>query len=126
VGRPYKLGESDCFSLVVQYLAFCGINTPSDLIFRGHKISEYPKDYKEKPVGMMGVAVAYVGSVTMEIPPHKATAGDILFVEMDDNKSLVIDGGNGIIIAATEDRGIVALNQHHYKILRAFRCQQNH
>ena len=56
------------------------------------------------------------------MPVHKTMAGDILFVRTEDNESLVINGGNGVIIAATKDRGTVALDEHEYKTQRVFRC----
>lgn len=128
VGTPYKLGgksdELDCFSLIVQYLAKHGIDIPGDLVFQGHRLSDYPIDYLADPKKMMGIAVDYIASIMIEIPENRAVAGDVLFVAVEDNESLVIAGGNGTIVAATEENGIVVLNQHEYTIKRAFRCPQ--
>ena len=73
---------------------------------------------------MMGVAVDYFASLLTEISTKKVIAGDILFVTIDDNDSLVIAGGNGIIIAATECDGVTVLKQSDYTIKRVFRCRQ--
>ena len=124
IGVEYELGTNDCFSLIVQYLKKRGVQTSPKLIFQGHKLSEYPKDYRDNPSKMMGVAVDYIASITTELPPAFAVAGDILFVRFEDNESLVIDGGNGTLIAATEESGTVVLNQHDYTVKRVFRCQQ--
>ena len=126
IGNPYELGANDCFSLITQYLKKLGITTPKNLIFQGHKVSDYPKDYKSNPNKMMGVAVDYIASITTELSPPFRVAGDILFVQFQDNDSLVIDGGNGVIIAATEERGTIVLNQKDYTVKRVFRCPQNH
>ena len=126
VGTPYRLGGTtdalDCFSLIVRYLQMKGITVPSDLVFKGHSISDYPEEYEADPDKMMGVAVEYIASITTEMPVHKTMAGDILFVRTEDNESLVINGGNGVIIAATKERGTVALDEHEYKTQRVFRC----
>ena len=126
VGTPYRLGGKtdalDCFSLIVRYLGMKGIIVPPDLVFKGHAISDYPEEYEADPDKMMGVAVEYIASITTEMPVHKTMAGDILFVRTEDNESLVINGGNGVIIAATKDRGTVALDEHDYKTQRVFRC----
>ena len=125
IGTPYKLGSHDCFSLITQYLKKRGFEVPDNLIFKGHKLSEYPKDYRADPKKMMGIAVDYIASITTELPPAFAVAGDVLLVRFEDNESLVIDGGNGTVIAATEDRGTVVLNQHGYNVKRVFRWVQN-
>ena len=126
VGTPYRLGGTtdalDCFSLIVRYLQMKGITVPSDLVFKGHAISDYPEEYEADPDKMMGVAVEYIASITTEVPVHKTIAGDILFVRTEGNGSLVINGGNGVIIAATKERGTVALDEHEYKTQRVFRC----
>jgi len=126
VGTPYRLGGTtdalDCFSLIVRYLQMKGITVPPDLVFKGHAISDYPEEYEADPDKMMGVAVEYIASITTEMPVHKTMAGDILFVRTEDNESLVINGGNGVIIAATKERGTVALDEHEYKTQRVFRC----
>ena len=126
IGNPYELGANDCFSLITQYLSKMGVKTSGDLIFEGHKVSEYAKDYNSNPKKMMLIAVDYIASITTEIPPAFAVAGDILFVRFEDSESLVIDGGNGTIVAATEERGTVVLNQQDYTVKRVFRCQQSH
>ena len=124
VGTPYQLGGTtdalDCFSLIVRYLQMKGIAVPSDLVFDGHSIADYPGEYEADPKKMMGVAVDYIASITTEIPVHKTMAGDILFVKIEDNESLVINGGNGNIIAATKERGTVVLDEHGYKTQRVF------
>ena len=74
---------------------------------------------------MMRIAVDYIASITTELSPAQAVAGDVLFVRFEDNDSLVIDGGNGTVIAATEENGTVVLNQHDYTVKRVFRCPQN-
>jgi hypothetical protein len=125
IGTPYKLGANDCFSLITQYLKRRGVVIPNNLIFQGHKLSAYPKDYKSDPKKMMAIAVDYIASITTELPPAFAVAGDVLFVRFEDNESLVIDGGNGTIIAATEESGTIVLNQHDYTIKRVFRCPQS-
>ena len=126
VGTPYRLGGTtdalDCFSLIVRYLGMKGITVPPDLVFKGHAISDYPEEYEVDPKKMMGVAVEYIASITTELPVHKTMAGDILFVRTEDNESLVINGGNGVIIAATKDRGTVVLDEHEYITQRVFRC----
>jgi cell wall-associated NlpC family hydrolase len=129
VGMPYRLGGTtdalDCFTLIARYLQMRGITVPTDLVFKGHAISDYPSEYEADPKKMMGVAVDYIASITTEIPVHKTMAGDILFVQTEDNESLVVNGGNGTIIAATKERGTVVLDEHGYKIQRVFRCQPN-
>ena len=129
VGMPYRLGGTtdalDCFSLIVRYLKMRGITVPHNLVFNGHAISDYPDEYEADPKKMMGVAVEYIASITTEMPVYKTMAGDILFVRTEDNESLVINGGNGTIIAATKERGTVLLDEHGYKTQRVFRCQQN-
>ena len=131
VGTPYRLGGTtdalDCFSLIVRYLGMKGIVVPPDLVFKGHSlfvggVADYSIEYKADPKKMIGVAVEYIASITTELPVHKTMAGDILFVRTEDNESLVINGGNGVIIAATRDRGTVALDEHEYKTQRVFRC----
>ena len=125
VGTPYELGGCnglDCFSLIAKYLEKRGIAIPADLIFKGHKLSEYPVDYKSDPKKMIRVAVDYIASLMTEIHKNKAVGGDVLFVKIEDNESLVIAGGNGTIVAATGENGTVVLNQRNYTIKRAFRC----
>ena len=51
VGIPYELGGTvdglDCFSLIAKYLKVHGIEIDSS--FQGHKLSDYPDDYKANP-----------------------------------------------------------------------------
>lgn len=128
VGTPYKLGgkstELDCFSLITLYLSKRGITVPEDLVFDGHSINNYPAEYLDNPAKMMAVAVDYIASLTTEVPEGFEVAGDILFVRLEDNESLVIAGGNGTIVAATQENGITVLGQSDYKVKRVFRCPQ--
>jgi len=125
VGTEYELGSKtgalDCFSLIMKYLKFNRV-VPSDLFFRGYEISKYATYYSKNPEKMILVAVDYIASLIKEVPIKKVTAGDILFVSVGNSKSLVIAGGNGVIIAATERGGVEALNQEGYTTQRAFRC----
>ena len=122
IGVKYELGTNDCFSLIINYLKRCEVEVP--LVHQGYKVDDYAEDYRSNPTKMMRVGVDLIASLTTELPPAFAVAGDILLVQFEDNESLVIDGGNGTIIAATEESGTVVLNQHGYVVNRVFRCPQ--
>lgn len=130
VGQPYALGSQqglDCFSAVVEYLRTRGVEVPAD--FEGHSTTEYKALFLSDPSEAKRLMVELVSSLLDEILPSFAFAGDILLARTPGSETLsqsflAIHGGNGCMLAATEEKGIYPLPIRVYEIVRAFRIRR--
>lgn len=130
VGRPYALSSTkglDCFSAVVEYLRLRSVLVPAD--FEGHSTSEYKALFLSDPSEAKYLMVKFMSSLLDEIRPAFAFAGDILLAhppgeDASSQNFLAIHGGNGVMLAATEERGIFPLPIRVYEISRAFRIRR--
>lgn len=127
VGRRYRLGECDCFSVVLDYLGQAGVAVPEE--FRGQTRTSYPALYRSFPMGAKALMLELIGSLLEEIDPGRAVAGDVLLLQLAREDSgrlpfLAIDGGNGHVLAASDKIGVGVFPGRHYQRLRAWRCRQ--
>ena len=123
VGQAYKLGQVDCFSAILQYLEFQGVEIPDE--YQGQTRDTYAQFFQDDPVAAKGLMVAFMAECLDEIKPHQAFAGDIMLLTLNDSNALpflAINGGNGNIIAASESRGVSVTPLKHYTIGRCWRC----
>lgn len=126
VGRPYRLGQTDCFSAILRYIEACGYPTPQE--FEGQTRESYADLFLAQPQEAKTVMVRLIDSLLPSLFPAQAFAGDILLLRLTGTDSppfLAIDGGNGHALAAVESRGICQLSLRNYTIERVWRCQQH-
>lgn len=122
-GRPYALNDPrglDCFSSVREYLIMRGVEIPDE--FDGHSVQDYKALFISDPDTAKKLMVKLVESLLDEIRPAFTLAGDILLAKHIDT-FLAINGGNGFMLGATIEVGMVPLPMRAYKILRAFRVR---
>jgi len=131
VGAPYRLGGLeqaagfDCFSLIYQYLIMRGVDLPKQ--YKGLTLETYKDLYETDPEQATRVMIEFVEEHMEEIPRHRMFAGDVALARVTGEDRghafLVIDGGNGNIICATEELGVSITSVKYYKIERVFRCR---
>lgn len=125
VGRPYQLGQTDCFSAILGYIEERGYPTPQE--FEGQTRDSYAALFLAQPQEAKAVMIRLIDSLLPRLDPAQAFAGDILLLRLtgaDKPLFLAIDGGNGHALAAVESRGICQLSLRNYTIERVWRCQQ--
>lgn len=124
VGRPYEAGATDCFSLVYQFI---GERMALPDTFQGLTMQDYYPLFESDPVRAKQIMVEFCEAHLEEVQPAYAFAGDVLLVHLRKRNSspfLAIHGGQTTLIAATKDRGVVAMPMQAFDILRGWRCQQ--
>ena len=143
-GRPYALNEAvglDCFSSICTYLAMRGVEIPEE--FEGYSVTDYKDLFLSDPEMAKELMVKLVESLLDEIDPHFSMAGDVLLAkpkEVESSKDqadvvgplsalrsmlfLAIHGGNGSMLGATIERGLVPLPIRAFDVLRAFRVRE--
>jgi len=127
VGQPYALsdpGGLDCFSVIMNYLRLRGVNVPDE--FKGRSTQDYRDLFLSDPDEAKRLMIEFVSEFMTEIRPTFAFAGDVLLAHTkgDDAPSqyfLGIHGGNGCLISATEQKGVVPIPIRAVDISRAFR-----
>lgn len=125
VGRPYRLGRTDCFSAILGYIEACGYPAPRE--FEGQTRDSYAALFLSQPQEAKAVMVRLIDSLLPSLTPAQAFAGDILLLRLtgtDNQPFLAIDGGNGHALAAVESRGVCQLSLRNYTVERVWRCQQ--
>ena len=126
--RPYALGSRDgfdCFSLIHDYLGRVGAELPDE--FQGQTLQSYASLFDRDSGEAKRVMVEFVASVTDEIEPHRAFAGDILLLKLTGSEALpflAIHAGQNLAIAASCEFGVRPWELGHYTIVRAFRCRR--
>ena len=131
VGSPYCLGSwdrkkgLDCFSLVGSYLKMRGVTLDREM--EGVKIDDYKELFLREPEKAKALMVLYIEKHMDELPISKRLAGDVLLLSLANQGTfLAIDGGNGNIVAASEENGVSVTPLNHYSIEKAFRCRKHY
>ena len=134
IGRPYKLGETDCFAVVVQYLKRVGVKCAYE--FKEVTLDNYADLFNESPQAAKALMVEYLDAHLKQIEPIKAFCRDIMLLQLRPefaisesslcNNSLQvpflgINGGNGVFISAAPGLGVAVTSMSYYKILKAWR-----
>jgi len=125
VGRKYKLGSMDCFSLILEYMKLVGMEVPKE--YNGLTRKTYKKlfegDHKEAKKIMVQFMEDHFGKRSK----YKYKTGDVLLLALQGSKEmpfLAIAAGNGNIIAAAEKYGVRVTPIKYYKVRRAFQCHK--
>lgn len=123
VGLEYELGRMDCFSMIINYLILRGETIPDS--FQGQTMATYADLFKTDPVRAKEIMLDLMVFLLDEIAVVKAFAGDVLLLELSDYPPfLAIDGGNGVVVAASPTRGVSPIGKNLYTVRRAFRCRK--
>ena len=142
----------DCFSSICTYLAMRGVEIPEE--FEGYSVTDYKDLFLSDPEMAKELMVKLVESLLDEIDPHFSMAGDVLLAKPKEAESskdqadvvgplsalrstlralssplyaslfLAIHGGNGSMLGATIERGLVPLPIRAFDVLRAFRVRE--
>lgn len=124
IGAGYKLGTMDCFTLIVEYLRRRGLSPPDK--FKGYSMETYAELYQKEPKFAKELMVSYVDQFLERIPATAhSVPGDIVLVRLRGRTEaivLAIDGGNGHLVLATEERGVTVIPSRYYTKLRSWKC----
>lgn len=125
VGRPYKLGETDCLSLVLSFLDHAGVEIPDS--FDGVTRENYPALYRVDPRRAKEILLRWITTVGEEIPPSHAFTGDILVVRVKGKEDwgIEIHAGGDLALGAFAKQGIGLETLRGYDILKAYRIRHN-
>jgi len=131
INAPYKLGGQsiteglDCFSLVYRYLIMRGYALPIE--YKGLTLETYKDLYDKDRDRATQIMIEFVEEHMEEIPRSMMFAGDVALARVTGEDRghafLVIDGGNGNIICATEEYGVTISSVKYYTVERVFRCR---
>lgn len=121
VGREYKLGEVDCFAIVIQYLDLIGKKLPD--VYRGIGIRNggYRSIWLSEPVKAKKLMVGFIDENLPEV--SRPRCGDIMLLKLKKHKSnifLGIHGGNATVIGASEEHGVGVIGMDHYELIKAW------
>jgi len=127
LGRAYRLGKVDCFRVCFDWAREMGVELPESYAEIGISNGEYAQFFKASPVGTKALMVEFLEEHLEEIPVWSAFVGDIAFVRLKRGESAFftgIIGGGGVLISATERKGVRALPRGAYMVERVFRCRR--
>lgn len=121
VGKPYRLGGCDCFSIVRDYLVARGIDLPKE--YAGYDIvNGYAELWETEPEKAKGLMMQFFAEHTEHIPTHAMKAGDILHLRSGTNEFCGIHGGHGHVVGASPERGVTLFKITDYDIVGVYRC----
>ena len=121
IGKPFELGCTDCFMLVINYLRQRGVSLPEE--HSGYTLQSYPELYQTNPNYAREVMVSCLDSILSQIPANRVAPGDILLIKLKGTSEgffLAINGGNGNALMVSEIRGVISLPMRVYKILKGW------
>lgn len=124
IGLPYRLGKTDCFSVVYGYVSEA---VPLPDRWGGWTMGNYAARWRKNPALGKEVMVRLLDAHLPGVAPVRAFAGDVLLLAprfSDAAWFLAIHGGGAVVVAASERRGVEALPLAHYKIRRAWSCRR--
>jgi hypothetical protein len=123
IGKPYELGETDCFAIVFKYLKLLNPSLPDQ--FDGTSWTTYPLLFKLDKEEAYKKMLCFIESFFPEKSIGKSLPGDILFVQFKNvDPFLSIDVGNGYLLASCPELGVNTVSKSFYKILRCFSCHR--
>ena len=126
-GAPYKLGGwsrkegFDCLSLIMCAAEHVGVNPPT--AFRSITKESYPQLWIEDQTKAEAIFSELLGQLGDEIPPERASAGDILELraKASGEKVFGIHAGQTLVLTALEDKGVELVNLRLFEIEKAYR-----
>lgn len=126
-GKSYKLGESDCFSILVDILKEIGVNIPNDMEIEGINFRNYTKLWEENPFHAKELMIKFTERIAEEVPLGQRRTGDLLLLTVKNNYKnsypfpfIGLQVGDKII-SATKEFGVKAYKMSHFKTHRVFR-----
>lgn len=123
VGKPYRLGETDCASLIMAFAGHVGVTLPDE--WKGHAVSSYAELYRDNPEEAMRYFIEWAASAGHEIDQSKAFAGDLLAAvpktHPEAGRSLLIHAGQDQALCVTEKRGVTFVPLRAYAVTQAWR-----
>lgn len=127
IGRPYKLGVTDCASMIVEFASKSGMPLPRE--WEGFTPENYGPFYLERPEQAKEVLCLWAGSVGEEIAPSRAFSGDLLIVRpkghpASETPGVVIHAGQDLVLAVFEDRGVRLAPIRVFNVLKAYRWRE--
>lgn len=122
IGKPYSLGECDCFSVVRDYLSANGVTLPTE--YAGYDIvNGYAELWETDPDRAKGLMMAFFAEHTESIPAHAMKAGDILHLRTGNSHFCGIHGGHGHVIGASPEMGVTLFKIADYEVVGVYRCR---
>ncbi len=121
IGKKYKLGETDCFSIIYQYLKDKNFKVPDS--FNNVSFKDYPNLYLKNKKEAKNLMISFVDVILKKIDIGKIKAGDIVLLSLHGEEFLAISVGNGMILSASPKLGVNFISRSYFKTLRAWLCQ---
>ena len=127
IGKPYKLGVTDCASIVVEFAEKSGM--PFSKEWEGFTPENYAAFYMERPEQAKEVLCLWASTIGREIEPSRAFTGDVLIVRpkghpANETPGVVIHAGQDLVLAVFEDRGVQLAPVRIYNVLKAYRWRE--
>ena len=128
LGKPYRLGENDCLTLVMDFCKSAGVDVPDE--FEGIRKDAYAEFYQRDPAAAHETFIRWVANIGDEINPSHAFTGDVLVMRPKGSTeskwpSVAIHAGGDRIIGAYADRRCrVELGPlRGYEVIKAYRIR---
>jgi hypothetical protein len=104
-----------------------GVQLPYE--HKGITLDDYASHYDMDEEKTIAVAIDYLKTYLIEIPPQRTVAGDVVIAvyhKSGDHIFFGIDGGNGKVITVMIEGGTQVIKRQYYKIIKAFTWAQQH
>ncbi len=123
IGKNYKLGEIDCFSIVYQYLKDKNFKVPDS--FNNVSFENYSNLYLRNKKEAKNLMISFFNLLLLEIKIGEIKAGDILLLSLHGDEFPAISVGNGMILSASPKLGVNLISRNYFKTIKAWSCQNN-
>jgi len=122
IGKPYALGGTDCFSVVLEYMELLGVTVPGE--FEGLPRDTYRELYERDPGEARDVMVRFVDAHLVRKKPHLAFAGDVMLLSSGAKAApfLAINAGNATAVTAFAEHGVISFPLAAFEIQGAWQC----
>lgn len=105
LGRPFD--ECNCLQLLYHILIDMGVAVPNE--YKGHTLETYLKHWKENPTEATRDLIGLFGTLGRKVDINFLESGDIIIVKYKDSKFPSIYLGGNIVMAATQEDGVITI-----------------
>ena len=125
--REYRLGGDgktigepfDCFGMIVEYLK---LRYKYDILqISSEYCDDYVAYYKISKEVIFSILKTLLGDTLLNIVPVYKMPGDIIYARADNQVSVGVYGGNGVLMISSERTGCVSIGINFYEIESVYR-----